>query len=162
MCRSHSGIVRRGWDNMNGYSATMKDTNCVHLYHLVKSVLGTPQIVCIYASAAGDHRPRAGNDRWCISCAGMMSISPGVSEIYNYCFSIHLRYLVLATGEWNQPVLQVWTGNRVQFGSRPVQIPNPGCLGRVIVQTGHQPAVCWQGWSQTAVLFQGSCMFRCN
>ena len=37
--------------------------------------------------------------------------------------------VVLATGPGNLPVVRVWTGKTVRFGSRTVQTPDPPLLG---------------------------------
>ena len=63
-----------------------------------------------------------------------------------WCSQSHSR-VVLATGQGNPPVVQVLTGGSVWFGSRPIQITELRCLGGVVTQTGHKPAVFWPGLS---------------
>jgi hypothetical protein len=52
----------------------------------------TTQIAWIYEAWQQCIRPRAGQDRVCISYNEMMSIYPGVSKIYTACRWVHLCY----------------------------------------------------------------------
>jgi hypothetical protein len=61
--------------------------------------------------------------------------------------------VVLATGLGNPPAVWVWTGKMVRFGSKPVQKPDPLCLGGVVTRTGHKPAVFWPGLSYCRASF---------
>jgi len=70
---------------MKGYPAMMNHTNCVHLLMVGKSASGSTQIAWIYEARQECMRPRAGQDRVCILYNEMMSIYPGVSEIYTSC-----------------------------------------------------------------------------
>jgi len=63
--------------SMNAWQQCVKNhTNCVDQRKLGNSAW----------------RPRAGKDRVCISYNDMMSIYPGVSQIYTRCHSVRLRY----------------------------------------------------------------------
>jgi len=59
--------------------------------------------------------------------------------------------VALATGPGNPPAVGAWTGNTVWLGSRHLQTPDPLCVGCVVTQTGHQPAVVCLGKTRTAV-----------
>ena len=72
---------------------------------------------------------------------------------------MHVPQLVLAMGSGNPPAVWCLPSGLVWFGPRPGQKPNLLCLGRVVTQTGHKPAVFCLGWNWPAVPYYSSYNF---
>jgi len=72
-------------------------------------------------------------------------------EVQLDCILANDCLVVLPTGPGNPPVVRDWTGKTVWFGSRPVQKPNPLCLGGVVTLTRQRTVSVWPGWNWTVV-----------
>jgi hypothetical protein len=63
------------------------------------------------------------------------------------------RRQVFTTALGNLPALWFLARGSVQFSSRPGLKPGLRCLGGVVTQTGHKPAVFWPGLSYSRSSF---------